>query len=165
MPWTQSRVAVTIVREMEAHRKRMGQQLLGLRKARGWNQEDAAHNVGVSVKTWRLWERGKTTPYDSNLRRIGTAFEIDPAVLLESKPVPLGLGESGTIAHEWADRIEAQLTGVVVKLDEVLERLGDRDEFDEAARAMLKQVEEFADEAERRRAKERGDEPPGEAAA
>lgn len=120
MPWTGNRVADTILREMEAHRKRLGAQLLELRKARGWSQEDAAHEIGVGVKTWRLWERAKTLPYDSNIRRLAEVFEVDPDYFGQLRPAPLGL-DVESAAEPLAETL-AQLLAAVTKQNELLER-------------------------------------------
>lgn len=116
MPWTGGRVADTILREMEAHRKRLGAQLLALRKAKGWNQEDAAHEIGVGVKTWRLWERGKTLPYDSNIRRIADVFALDPDEL-GVRPAPLGIGADDDAQD---DRLTDRLASIEQRVSEQL---------------------------------------------
>ncbi len=74
MPWTPRSIAVTITAQMTEHRRAIGQRLLELRKGQGWNQEDAAHHVGVAVKTWQNWERGLRAPYDQNASSRGTRW-------------------------------------------------------------------------------------------
>lgn len=111
MPWTHAPVAASILREMEAQRRRLGERLRDLRKGRGWSQEDAAHAVGVGVKTWHTWEAGKRTPYDSNLRKIGAAFDVDPSSLMD-RPAPLGLVEVDDSPPVWARRLEEKLNSV-----------------------------------------------------
>lgn len=110
---------------MEAHRKRLGAQLLELRKARGWSQEDAAHEIGVGVKTWRLWERAKTLPYDSNIRKLAEVFEVDPDYFGQIRPAPLGLEAVGQappfdLTALIQDTLESAITGV---LAEVIQQL------------------------------------------
>lgn len=130
MPWSSGRVADTILRQMEAHRKRLGAQLLELRKGRGWNQDDAAHEVGVGVKTWRLWERGKTMPYDSNIRKIADVFGIDPDELGQDRPAPLGIvayADTPELLEQLKSEnalaeVLAQLHAAVTKQNELLER-------------------------------------------
>jgi transcriptional regulator with XRE-family HTH domain len=111
IPWTGGRVADTILREMQAQRQRFGARILALRKERGWNQEDAAHAIDVGVKTWRLWERGKSTPYDANIRKLSEVFGVDPDDLIEL-PAPLGLSlgqaDGGTVDERLA-RMEERL--------------------------------------------------------
>lgn len=125
MPWTNHRVADTILRQMEAQRRRFGARIKALRKERGWSQEDAAHEVGVGVKTWRLWEGGKTTPYDANIRKLAKAFDIAPDELIEPPDAPLGLGAAppeASLAVVLA-AIKDQLAGQTAVLNEIKDLL------------------------------------------
>lgn len=111
MPWTLAGVAESLLAEVKDHRRAVGARLRELRKARGMSQEDAAHAVGVAVKTWSNWERGRTNPYDTNWRKIGKAFDVDPGEIQGQPPAPLALHNS-----ERLDQIDE-------KLDEILRRL------------------------------------------
>lgn len=61
----------------------IGQRLGRLRQIKGWSQEDAAREVGVSVTTWRAWERGRREPYAANWNRISEVFNVPVSVLRE----------------------------------------------------------------------------------
>lgn len=102
MPWTRH-LASKMMRAMEDYRAGVGARLLALRKSRNLSQEDAAHLVGVGVKTWHNWESGKRSPYESNWRRIAEAFEIDVQPIRGTPPAPLGLDlpeDNGDIAAQ-----------------------------------------------------------------
>jgi transcriptional regulator with XRE-family HTH domain len=122
MSWTVSDINATFLRQMQEHREDVGRRLRDLRKARGLNQEDAAHAVGVAVKTWSNWERGRTAPYDSNWKRIGQAFDVDPVTLQGTPPTPLGLGgDSGDIESRVAS-MEDRLAGLIEMQNSLLAR-------------------------------------------
>lgn len=107
---------------MEEHRKVVGQRLRDLRKARGMNQEDAAHAVGVAVKTWSNWERGATAPYDSNWKKIRETFDVDTADIIGTPPAPLGLGRNpaGNPGETPESGDTDRLSAIEAKLDQVL---------------------------------------------
>lgn len=90
--WTPQGVADSLRRVVEEHRQAVGARLRSLRKAHGWSQEEAAYRVGVTLKTWGDWERGKRDPYDGNWKKIGEAFEVDPADVRGTPVSPLALG-------------------------------------------------------------------------
>lgn len=96
-------------RQMSEYQEGVGKRLLTLRKQKGWNQEDAAHHVGVSLKTWRNWERGLRAPYERNWTNIQNAFELASLDELRgSPPSPLALGDDETRGDQ-LDRIEEKL--------------------------------------------------------
>lgn len=99
---------------MEDHRKAVGARLRELRKSRSWSQEDAAHEIGVAVKTWSNWERGRTDPYDSNWKRITEVFEVDVSEIRGTPPAPLALSTE----TEWQKRIEEKLDAILALLHE-----------------------------------------------
>lgn len=76
-----------------------------LRESRNMSQEDAAHLVGVAVKTWHNWESGKRTPYESNWQRIADSFEVDVQPIRGRPPTPLGLGAGETETQVLMDLI------------------------------------------------------------
>lgn len=41
-----------------------------LRTEKGLSQMDAARQIGVSLLTYQLWERGITTPNEENLKKL-----------------------------------------------------------------------------------------------
>jgi transcriptional regulator with XRE-family HTH domain len=54
----------------------VGERLCRLRTEKGWSQEIAAREVGVSVTTWRAWETGRREPYAQNWARLSEAFNV-----------------------------------------------------------------------------------------
>lgn len=113
MPWTRH-LASKMMRLMEDYRADVGQRLRALRESRNMSQEDAAHLVGVAVKTWHNWESGKRSPYESNWQRLADSFEIDVQPIRGTPPIPLGLGDDGDVDDP---RIE-KLAEMVIELDE-----------------------------------------------
>lgn len=53
-----------------------------LREDRHLSQEEAAHELGVSVKTVRAWEKGKGIKWPNALRA-GEFYEVDPETLVQ----------------------------------------------------------------------------------
>jgi putative transcriptional regulator len=47
-----------------------------LREARGWSQLELANRLGVTPSTVYNWERGRSEPTASTLRRIARVFEV-----------------------------------------------------------------------------------------
>ena len=47
-----------------------------LREERGWTQLDLAYRLGVGPNTVSNWERGKTVPRVSELRRLAALFGV-----------------------------------------------------------------------------------------
>jgi putative transcriptional regulator len=47
-----------------------------LREARGWSQLELANRLRVTPSTVYNWERGKSEPPASTLRRIARVFEV-----------------------------------------------------------------------------------------
>lgn len=142
IPWTGRDVADTIRREVEDYRKEVGRRLLDLRKRRGLSQEDAAHAVGVSAKTWGDWERGKRTPYDSNWKKIGEAFKVDPSEIAGRPPSPLGLAPDPDTGQSQLDRIERKLDQLLAGQ---LQLAGSQAEFEEQLRSMERGLLEQAE--------------------
>jgi putative transcriptional regulator len=104
--WQKDALLATI-REMEDRRRAQGRGLFALRKSRSWSQEEAAHQVGVSVSTWGDWERGKHDPYDRHWQKIEEVFGIDASQIRGEPPAALfPVGEPG---KSQLDRIERQL--------------------------------------------------------
>jgi transcriptional regulator with XRE-family HTH domain/tetratricopeptide (TPR) repeat protein len=48
--------------------------LVAARRAKGWNQTEAAEQVGVTWRTWSSWERGHTDPYPCHVQGLCTLF-------------------------------------------------------------------------------------------
>lgn len=88
-----------------------GERLKSLRTGRRLNQEDAAHEIGVSTKTLRTWEKGGPIKW-ANAKVAAEFYEVEAESLVEREP-----GASLEAAVEPDD----QLTRIETKLDEVLE--------------------------------------------
>jgi transcriptional regulator with XRE-family HTH domain len=56
-----------------------------LRERRHLSQEDAAHELGVSVKTVRTWEKGGGVRW-TNAQRAGEFYGVDPERLVSRDP-------------------------------------------------------------------------------
>ena len=108
---------------MEDYRSEVGGRLLRLRESRNMTQEDAAHVVGVAVKTWHNWESGKRSPYESNWRKISEAFEVDVAAIRGKPPAPLGLDSPDLLEAAQLDVIDAKLDQIAGTLSDLVERL------------------------------------------
>lgn len=86
-----------------------------LREDRHLSQEDAAHELGVSVKTIRAWEKGRGIKWP-NAQRAGEFYEVDPERLVSRElPEPEDFNDrlaalEGQVAwlRDWAERQEAR---------------------------------------------------------
>jgi len=96
--------AETMLAQMQEYRREVGRKLKQLRTDRQWSAETAAHEVGIAVRTWGDWERGKRWPYNANWKKIIRTFGVDPR---GTPPLPLGLG--GPPDDVQLDRMEAKL--------------------------------------------------------
>lgn len=85
-----------------------GKRLRSLREARRLSQEDAAHEIGVSAKTLRTWEKGGPIKW-ANAKAAGQFYEVDPESLVAREIVSV------------EDFDADQLSRVEQKLDRVLE--------------------------------------------
>jgi putative transcriptional regulator len=47
-----------------------GRDIIVIRKARGWSQEQLARRIGISLRTLCRWESGKTNPSALGLYRL-----------------------------------------------------------------------------------------------
>jgi transcriptional regulator with XRE-family HTH domain len=74
-------------------------------------QVQAAELVGVDIRHYGNWERGRSTPRVPNLRRIAQAFDIQPHELLEPIAQP-------TDTSALLQKIETMLAEVIERLDE-----------------------------------------------
>jgi len=64
--------------------ERFGQNVRSLRLARGWTQEDLAHEAGLAPVQVSRIERGKREIRLTTLLRLVNALEVSPTELLES---------------------------------------------------------------------------------
>ena len=68
---------------MESAVERLGRNVRAARKARGWTQEDLAHQTGLtSVQVSRI-ERGKREIRVTTLVKLVKALDVTPAELLD----------------------------------------------------------------------------------
>lgn len=71
---------------------RFAENLMGLRRSRGWSQEDLGDRLGVSRQTVSKWETGQTTPELEKLVELAAVFDrsIDELVGRETPGERLG---------------------------------------------------------------------------
>lgn len=94
--WSSRDWVDSIRAEMASHRQAVGRRFKALRQNRRLSQEDAAHLAGVSLTTWRNWERGLRSPYERNWEKLRDGFELseeEVAAVRGTPPAPLGMGE------------------------------------------------------------------------
>lgn len=119
---------------MANHRQAVGRRFKALRQNRRLSQEDAAHLAGVSLTTWRNWERGLRSPYERNWEKLRDGFKLsdeEVAAVRGTPPAPLGLGDP----DPQLDRMEALLVDVSERLAQVEDLLSARD-LEDAAQAI-----------------------------
>lgn len=115
-PSTPSRHAelVASFREQMADYAR-GEHLKALREGRRLSQEGAAHEIGVSTKTIRTWEKGGKIKW-ANAKSAASFYEVDPETLVSRDEEE---SEAPVPAAEPDDRLSLAET----KLNEALELL------------------------------------------
>jgi transcriptional regulator with XRE-family HTH domain len=86
-----------------------GDLLKGLRKQRHLTQSDAAHEIGVSDRALREWERGKAIRW-GNAQKVAEFYGVDPRTLVEHE-------------SEAGEEVVRGVRSNSEKLDEILERL------------------------------------------
>ncbi len=97
------------------------------RARKGYGQEEAARRVGVSVRQFGNWERGKHTPGGQYLRSLAHALDLSPDDLAASASghePPIDV--QATLAREEAAAAAADvatLTAQVAELTAEVERL------------------------------------------
>lgn len=62
-----------------------GERLRELRDSRHLSQEEAAHEIGVSVKTLRAWEKGSGIRW-GNAKSVAKFYGVEPESLVEREP-------------------------------------------------------------------------------
>jgi transcriptional regulator with XRE-family HTH domain len=116
MLWTSSQQVANVLRRMAEERsteaRRIGQLIAELRLAKGWNQQDLAHEINVGVSTISRWERGLHAGYGSNVRKLAEVLEVSPSVLRPTQPD----------TETQMDRIEAQLDQVLLNQAQAVTR-------------------------------------------
>lgn len=133
--WTCDENARAIPRVDSNYLRTIGQKLKELRLQNAWSQEDAAYNCGVSVKTWRNWERGLASPRERNWAHIAQAFGLESANEIRGLPQPVAV--AGDIS-----RLEAKIDEIAAKLDRLLARADqNQDRLDAVREASGRTVE------------------------
>lgn len=92
-----------------------------LRSERHWSQATAAHNVGVTEKTWRTWEKGGNIEW-KNARRAASVLEVDPEELVSYEPEPVATGETEGIRDQLRDLVGGQAL-LLAELEKVQRQL------------------------------------------
>jgi transcriptional regulator with XRE-family HTH domain len=91
-----------------------GEQLRDLRKALHLSQEDAAHEIGVSTKSLRAWEKGGKIKWE-NAQAAGAFYGVDPETLVTRG------GEEPVVSFELPTthlaRIEAKLDRLLAAVE------------------------------------------------
>lgn len=65
--------------------RRLARATKGLRKKRGWTQEEAAHQCGMSTRLYQQVESEETNATLTTLARLAEGFEVDVLQLLPRK--------------------------------------------------------------------------------
>jgi transcriptional regulator with XRE-family HTH domain len=101
-----------------------GELLIQLREGRHLSQEDAAHEVGVSVKSLRAWEHGGKIRWP-NAKRVAGFYNVDPERLVSREEPDAETPElMDTLNGDMPEQeLRAQLTEINDKLDAILTRL------------------------------------------
>lgn len=126
--WSSRDWTLTIQHQMADYRRDVGRRLRALRTTKNMSQEDAAHVVGVRVKTWGLWERGVSSPYERSWQKIKTGFGLadDQVSAIRGKPpAPLGLDDEPSVGE-----VVSLLRGLEERLTRIEDLLTER-EFEE----------------------------------
>ena len=135
--WAGDENARTIPRVDSNYLRTIGQKLKQLRLQNAWSQEDAAYNCGVSVKTWRNWERGLASPRERNWAHIAQAFGLESANEIRGLPQPVAVAGQVDLS-----RLEAKIDEIAAKLDRLLARVDqNQDRLDAVREASGRTVE------------------------
>lgn len=97
-----------------------GERLVQLREAKHLTQDEAAHQIGVSEKSLRAWEKGGKIRAE-NVRRVGAFYEVDPNELVDRE----SLDDDGNGGFTQLDRIEAKLDRLLAAFEDELGGLAD----------------------------------------
>jgi DNA-binding XRE family transcriptional regulator len=87
-----------------------------LREDRHLSQEDAAHEIGVSVKTIRAWEKGGGILWP-NAKRAGRFYGVEPETLVSRED-----GESIEVEIA-SDKLDDRLDRLEAKVDRLVDAL------------------------------------------
>lgn len=98
-----------------------GDQLRALRLARHLSQEDAAHEIGVTTKALRAWEKGGRIKWE-NAKSAATFYEVDPESLVtreSTDELPV------LVSQSQLDRIEGELGAIRVEIGTLSSQLAE----------------------------------------
>jgi transcriptional regulator with XRE-family HTH domain len=101
-------------RQMAEHLARQGQRIRQAREAQNLSQEDAAHLLEVSVKTFGSWERGESEPRGRNWQKLEKVLGVR-VLEIRGAPPPSQL-----------DRIEAAIAALAVEQAAIEARLTEK---------------------------------------
>lgn len=107
-------ILVTFRQQMADYAR--GQQLRALRNERHLSQEDAAHQIGVSTKALRTWEKGGKIKWP-NAKAAGAFYGVDPESLVTREPGDLSLKLATDAPDDQLARIEAMLGSIDERLE------------------------------------------------
>lgn len=82
-----------------------GERLRALRKAAHLSQEEAAHQIQVSAKTYRTWEKGGGIRWPNALK-VATFFNVDPESLVSRDEDAALIPDLSAVGDDQLDRIE-----------------------------------------------------------
>ena|SRR4029077_17476993 len=106
-------------------RRQVGTRIRKAREAVGLSQEDVGDALGLSRSAVSQWEKGQSSPTESNLVTLSGVLKVNPDYLIRGKgkpPVLVEIKESGEFRRSSINRIKRLIaTGA---LDDMLEDLG-----------------------------------------
>lgn len=91
-----------------------GELLRDLRKSRHLSQDEAAHEIGVTERTLRAWERGGKIKWP-NAKKAGAFYNVDPESLVQRDQRPAALVAESE-ERDQLDRIEGRLEALLAQL-------------------------------------------------
>lgn len=84
----------------------MGEKILSLRKARGWNQEELAENVGVTRQAVSRWEADRAKPDTDKIIALCNLFGVSSDYLLRD-----GHTVEGPVSTQESQRSQTSILG------------------------------------------------------
>lgn len=126
-PSTHAALLASFRQQMSDHAR--GERFKQLRCDRHLTQEQAGHEIGVSAKTIRTWEKGGRIEWD-NAKAAGSFYDVDPEELVSREPGDLteSLSE-GEREAPGLQRVEDQIAALREELlSELAEMRSERDD-------------------------------------
>lgn len=129
-----------------------GELLRQLREKRRLSQEDAAHEIGVTSKSLRTWEKGGPIKWD-NAKAVGLFYGVDAEELVTRELVEPAVSTGPVLGYKAEDVVRAER--MEAKLDAILKALKitewlDPDDALPGSTAALKAAEATAASAARK---------------